>query len=69
MLGLAIVLFFVALALLAAVANHDPFQTSFTTIRKAPSAVQLARTSWAATSSAAWSMARAPRSWPAWCRC
>ena len=39
MLGLAIVLFFVALALLAPlVANHDPFQTSFTTIRKAPSA-------------------------------
>ena len=42
MLGLAIVLFFVALALLAPlVANHDPFQTSFTTIRKAPSAQQL----------------------------
>ena len=39
MLGLGIVLFFVLLALLAPlIANHDPFQTSFTTIRKAPSA-------------------------------
>lgn len=38
MLGLGIVLFFVLVALLAPlVANHDPFQTSFTTIRKAPS--------------------------------
>ena len=71
MLGLAIVLFFVALALLAPlVANHDPFQTSFTTIRRRRRRnTGWARTSWAATSSAAWSMARAPRSWPAWCRC
>ncbi|HGN0629040.1 TPA: ABC transporter permease, partial [Pseudomonas aeruginosa] len=39
MLGLGIVLFFVLVALVAPlVANHDPFQTSFTTIRKAPSA-------------------------------
>lgn len=39
MLGLAIVAFFVLVALLAPfIANHDPLQTSFTTIRKAPSA-------------------------------
>jgi peptide/nickel transport system permease protein/oligopeptide transport system permease protein len=39
MLGLAIVLVFALLALLAPlVANHDPLQTSFTTIRKPPSA-------------------------------
>jgi peptide/nickel transport system permease protein/oligopeptide transport system permease protein len=39
MLGLAIVLLFGVLALLAPlVANHDPLQTSFTTIRKPPSA-------------------------------
>ena len=38
-LGLAIVLVFALLALLAPlVANHDPLQTSFTTIRKPPSA-------------------------------
>lgn len=39
MLGLGIVLLFVMLAVLAPLlASHDPFQTSFTTIRKAPSA-------------------------------
>ncbi|HEY2257711.1 MAG TPA: ABC transporter permease, partial [Variovorax sp.] len=39
MLGLAMVLFFVLLALLAPlIANHDPMQTSFSTIRKPPSA-------------------------------
>ncbi|WP_033457708.1 ABC transporter permease [Bordetella bronchiseptica] len=39
MLGALIVLAFVVLALLAPwVASHDPFQTSFMTIRKAPSA-------------------------------
>jgi len=39
MLGLGIVAFFVLLAVLAPfIANHDPLQTSFTTIRKAPSA-------------------------------
>ncbi|WP_454690016.1 ABC transporter permease [Achromobacter aloeverae] len=39
MVGAAIVLFFVAVAILAPlIANHDPFQTSFSTIRKAPSA-------------------------------
>ncbi|ALM82532.1 ABC transporter permease [Bordetella sp. N] len=37
--GAAIVLFFVVVAILAPlIANHDPFQTSFSTIRKAPSA-------------------------------
>ncbi|SAI71363.1 ABC-transport protein%2C inner membrane protein [Bordetella ansorpii] len=39
MLGAIIVLLFVAMALFAPLlANHDPFQTSFMTIRKAPSA-------------------------------
>ncbi|OWT80618.1 MULTISPECIES: ABC transporter permease [unclassified Achromobacter] len=39
MVGAAIVLFFVVVAILAPlIANHDPFQTSFSTIRKAPSA-------------------------------
>ncbi len=39
MVGAAVVLFFVVVAVLAPlIANHDPFQTSFTTIRKAPSA-------------------------------
>jgi peptide/nickel transport system permease protein/oligopeptide transport system permease protein len=39
MIGAAVVLFFVILAILAPLlANHDPFQTSFTTIRKPPSA-------------------------------
>ncbi|HTK02909.1 MAG TPA: ABC transporter permease [Bordetella sp.] len=39
MIGAAIVLFFVIVAIFAPLlANHDPFQTSFTTIRKAPSA-------------------------------
>ncbi|WP_144634415.1 ABC transporter permease [Bordetella genomosp. 13] len=39
MLGAVIVLLFVAMALFAPLlANHDPFQTSFMTIRKAPSA-------------------------------
>lgn len=39
LVGAFIVLFFVLLALFAPlIANHDPFQTSFMTIRKAPSA-------------------------------
>jgi peptide/nickel transport system permease protein len=39
MLGAVLVLFFVVVALLAPlIATHDPFQTSFLTIRKAPSA-------------------------------
>jgi len=39
MIGAGIVLFFVVVALLAPlVATHDPFQTSFSTIRKPPSA-------------------------------
>jgi peptide/nickel transport system permease protein/oligopeptide transport system permease protein len=38
MAGAIIVLFFVVVAVLAPlIANHDPFQTSFTTIRKSPS--------------------------------
>ncbi|OZI74631.1 ABC transporter permease [Bordetella genomosp. 12] len=39
LVGAFIVLFFVVMALFAPlIANHDPFQTSFMTIRKAPSA-------------------------------
>jgi ABC-type dipeptide/oligopeptide/nickel transport system permease subunit len=39
MAGAIVVLFFVVVAILAPlIANHDPFQTSFTTIRKPPSA-------------------------------
>ena len=42
MLGLGVVVFFVVLALLApTIAPHDPLQTSWSEVRKAPSATHL----------------------------
>jgi len=42
MLGLGVVVFFVLLALLApTIAPHDPLQTSWSEVRKAPSAAHL----------------------------
>ena len=49
MLGLGVVVFFVVLAVLApTIAPHDPLQTSWSEVRKAPSAACLAACSCAA---------------------